>query len=145
MCPFITHFAQLTYERTLCLTEDITEHDVPLIPHNQQQRLRVPVFIAVTFARHLVLAQVSRGLRKPGVAIGGFELALHEWKESLVEKFERFTHAFCIANCHGCYPPSMHRQLPLLSKIYENRDACSAVVRLSCSTAPLMSDHSTTR
>src|SRR5258706_8882034 len=46
MCPLVAHLAQLTHKRTLCLTEDVAEYDVPLIPHHQQQRLGVPVFIA---------------------------------------------------------------------------------------------------
>src|SRR5256885_1337925 len=43
MGPLVAHVAQLTHERTLCLTEDVAEYDVPLIPHDQQQRLGVPV------------------------------------------------------------------------------------------------------
>src|SRR6266700_4761732 len=103
------------------------------------------MLVAYTLAWHLVLAQIGRGLLEPSVAVGGSEFALHKGKEALVEQLESFTHAFRVANCHGCHPQSIHRRLPLLSKIYENKGACSAVVRLSCSTAPLMSDHSTTR
>ena len=58
MRPFVTHIAQLAHERTLCFAKDVAEHDIPLIPHDEQQYLGVPVFLAVALPRHLVLAQV---------------------------------------------------------------------------------------
>src|SRR4051794_2509914 len=103
MCPAVADVAQLADEAALGLSERVLEDDVPLVPHDGQDRLRVPV--EGPAARPVVAQALLRDVQPAG-AVGGLQLALDERLQAVVHQLQRLADPLDIALCHGDAPYS---------------------------------------
>ena len=104
--PTVPGLAQLRDEGAFGLPEDVPKNRVPGVPHEFEQRRRVPVGDGLR-REQTVVANEPQGLLDGAALVDGVQFPLHEGAEPLPEQVERLADAFMIGDGQGLSPPAV--------------------------------------
>ena len=99
MCPAVAHFAQFADHAALGVAQGVAEDRVPVVPHNDQESVRVQMGFGLFLC--IVRAQALSG---PAGPQRGFHLPLHEGLEALAQQFQGFPDPIIVCDRHPLSP-----------------------------------------